>query len=1223
MNLTNPSASFQLVKGQVLLSARYLVAVPKSAGEFAEQACLRKVNYFVSDAEVKVTFSKGTEVAELAFAEFKAVPLAPLAIKIQTPTWAFGKKGELEFLDSKLQMPMPSGCDGKNLGFAKVSEDGLAKMYAPVFEKEDAYFGFVGGSSGTVNVGRLRRATNFVNTMYLQFKNSMGTVVSAPAWNAVGAARVTSGSSASSVEKVGRWSSQKAPISAFPSDFLADLWENAEPEIIEIPEIVAEVTPTPTPVPVTLVQNTPISGNVTCAIANAALVGRPGDNFTFGCDGAWDPDGLSDILYQVATIEGPCPAFVPVNTPKGGFDKFNPVRGDFTGTFGSVGTCAFTIKACDIAGTCTAASATYKLASYSALASLASPTLATNCNLNFLGTTDFSSNVTNATYTGSSGLTNTVVSAAGLSVVLNELDHAAGTYSPAWGVSAANIAGLSNSGSVFAAASAANFTLAFSNPASFGLRTAESTLLNSTTTGRQSPGFVGVNSCLIKGAGVYAMVVTGNAHSCALAANGGVKCWGRNDYGQLGDRSSTNRSSPTEVTGLTTGVAIVAVGDTHSCAITTGGAVKCWGRNNFGQLGDGSVVDKNEPTNVPSLTSGIVAVAAGASHTCALTTAGGVKCWGYNNYGQLGDSSNVDRSSPVDVTGLASGVVAIAAGGSHTCALTAAGGVKCWGYNSFGQLGDASNTNKNLPANVSELSSGIVSIAAGASHMCALAAGGASVKCWGLNGNGQLGDSTTANKNAPSIVTNLTSGTVAIAAGSSHTCALSNVGAAKCWGLNTQGQLGDGTTSNKSAPVTASGVASAIFSIAAGDTYSCGLAADDSGVKCWGSNFYGQLGDGTTTSRKLPTDVNGLTAGVASIIAGDSHSCALTSGGGVRCWGDNTFGQLGDGSSTARNSVIDVTGLASGVNSIAAGDFHTCALTTQGAAKCWGSNGSGQLGDSSITNKSVPSDVTGLASGTTALVAGDFHTCALTSTGGVKCWGYNNYGQLGDSSNVSRLLPVAVSGFETSGATAVAAGDYHTCALTAGGGVKCWGYNNNGQLGDSSTSNRNTPTNVTGLSSGVVGISAGGAQTCARLSDGSAKCWGYNNYGQLGDSTNANKNSPTNVTGLTSGVLAIEVGYRHACVIVTGGGVKCWGYNISGQLGDGTTTNRSSPTNVSGLTSGVGALAVGDNHTCAVTAAGGAKCWGAGQNGQLGYLWMVSTLGISAIGLTEKIFSLP
>lgn len=328
----------------------------------------------------------------------------------------------------------------------------------------------------------------------------------------------------------------------------------------------------------------------------------------------------------------------------------------------------------------------------------------------------------------------------------------------------------------------------------------------------------------------------------------------------------------------------IAAGGYHTCAVATGGGVTCWGRGSKGQLGNNATSDSHVPVGVTGLQSGVVAVSANSYHTCALTTAGGVVCWGENTWGQLGNGSKTNSLVPVPVTGLSSGVVAISAGDRHTCALTSAGGVKCWGYNANGQLGNNSMIDTTVPLDVSGLISGVIAIVAAGGHSCAVTSAGA-VKCWGWNSTGQLGNGSATDSPIPVAVTALPSNVVAITGGYGHTCAMTSGGTVTCWGRNDYGQVSN---------VGALGGVS-FSAVSTTSLHTCGLTAIGGGV-CWGYGQSGELGNNAATSSSIPVNVTGLGSGLAAISAGGSHSCAITSSGGIACWGYNIYGQLGNNS---------------------------------------------------------------------------------------------------------------------------------------------------------------------------------------------------------------------------------------------------------------------------------------------------------------------------------------
>jgi alpha-tubulin suppressor-like RCC1 family protein len=359
----------------------------------------------------------------------------------------------------------------------------------------------------------------------------------------------------------------------------------------------------------------------------------------------------------------------------------------------------------------------------------------------------------------------------------------------------------------------------------------------------------------------------------------------------------------------------------------------------------------------------------------------------------------------------------------------------------------------------------------------------------------------------------------------------------------------------------------------------------------------GGMEGGADAGSEAGTDAG--TVRVTALTLGAVHTCALLSDGTVRCWGRNDSGQLGDGTTTSSPTPVAVMGLGGMATALVAGGDHTCALLSDDTVRCWGRNDSGQLGNGTTTPSPTPVAVMGLGSMATALVAGGDHTCALLADGGVQCWGRNDSGQLGNGTTTPSPTPVAVMGLGGM-ATALVAGAYHTCALRSDGTVRCWGRNDSGQLGDGSRMNRPTPVPVVDLVGTASTLTAGALHTCAVISDGRVQCWGRNDSGQLGDGTTTRSPTPVAVTGLGGTAAAVEAGGVHTCALLADGHVQCWGSNFCGQLGDGTTTNRSTPTTVTGLGGTAAVVDAGGFHTCALLADGRVQCWGCNDYGQIG-----------------------
>ena len=765
----------------------------------------------------------------------------------------------------------------------------------------------------------------------------------------------------------------------------------------------------------------------------------------------------------------------------------------------------------------------------------------------------------------------------------------------------------------------------------------------------------------------------------------------------LGSRLTTQSSGVTDPAVRRQALSI-GVGSTsmHQCVVTDEGAIKCWGLNTYGPLGlegvsdvGGSLYDMGNNFSTVDLGNDVraSAVSLGNSFTCAMLGTGDVKCWGYNEFGQLGSGDTDSRgfgsgemgdNLPVVDLGSDRTAVAISSGYSHTCAILDDGSVRCWGSNTSGELGLGDTDNRgdgsgemgdDLP--VVDLGSGrtAVAISAGVSHTCAILDDG-SVRCWGSNTFGELGlgDRNRRGDNPgemgddlPVVDLGSDSTAVAISAGFFHTCAILDDGSVKCWGSNRYGMLGLGDTDNRGdgsgemgddLPVTDVGSGRTAVAISAGAYHTCAIL-DNSSVKCWGRNNSGQLGLGDANNRgdgsgEMGDALNEVDLGAERAVAiGGSRNtpCAVTEGGVVKCWGEEdngtlgqagaTSGSIGDGPGELGANLLPIDLGHPRINKISAGDGNYCALYDMGEVRCWGANGYGQLG----VGTSVDTDDDHRVSDAVDLgddlyiddiELGAYHACAKFDDGRVKCWGRNNFGQLGigdtddrgDAANeMGDNLPFVDLGTGRT-ARSLSLGEFHTCALLDDFSAKCWGRNNSGQLGQGDTSTRGGGPGEMGdalisINFGVGrsarSLGTGDSHSCAILDDNSLSCWGENGYGQLAQSTSTagdivDRSTPVTVSlGLSFTPNQVAGGVDSTCVVSTAGDVKCWGRNAYGLVGDGSMDHYGDDANETldllsaiDLDSQTSEISVGDFHACAIITDNETKCWGLNTSGQLG-----------------------
>ena len=707
-------------------------------------------------------------------------------------------------------------------------------------------------------------------------------------------------------------------------------------------------------------------------------------------------------------------------------------------------------------------------------------------------------------------------------------------------------------------------------------------------------------------------VACGNSHSLATKSDGSIYSWGLNTSGQLGNNSLITRSNyviPYSYQSFGNDWSSVSCGDSHTIAKKTDNTMWSWGLNGNGQLGDNTISQTNLMVQECSLSSNWNFISAGYRSNSATKSDGTCWSWGLNTQGQLGNNTTTHRSSPVQNVAGGTNWSVVSAGNQFNIAYKSDGTIWSWGFASSGSLGDNTTASKSYPTIPFSFGVGNnwIALSCGSNHNAAIKTDG-TLWCWGNGINGKLGTNTVAIYSVPTQEITYSTNWSKVSAGYQHTGAIKTDGTAWCWGLGSSGQIGDGTTNSRSSPTQVLIYAENWGTTASKLSTSLHGAAikTDGTLWTWGRNYEGQLGTDNLVHTSSPIQTITLGSNWSYVSCGYYHMAAIKKDGTLWTWGRNNFGQLGLNDTASRSSPIQVIGNATTWSVVSCGYGNIGAIKTDGTLWVWGDNTYGKLGIGTLGNRSSPVQVIGFANNWSTISIGFYHSSGIKTDGTLWCWGYNYDGRLGDNTTTHRSSPVQTVALGTNWSS-VSCGKFHTAAVKTDGTLWTWGANDQGgALGDNTTIHRSSPVQTISFGSNWSKVSTGYRSTYGVKTDGTLWCWGLGATGQLGNGASTQTSSPvqTSLAGTTWSLPVSGSGSKAVFAIKTDGTLWSWGDNTRGLLADNSSTNRNTPVQpiAYAFANNWSNIACATNNTVAVKSNNTLWAWGINTNGSLGTL---------------------